>query len=106
MACVNFKVGLERRQILDLPEPRLRVWEYQAEQKVCPSCQTSLAAAFPAEVRAPIQYGNRLGAIAVYLVEQQLLPWERACEVLHDLLGVWMSQGTLASLIARGAKQL
>jgi transposase len=47
-----------------------------------------------------------LGAIAVYLVEQQLLPWERACEVLPDLLGVRMSQGTLASLIARCAKQL
>jgi transposase len=98
--------GVERRQIFDLPEPRLRVWEYQAEQKVCPSCQTSLTAAFPAEVRAPIQYGSRLGAIAVYLVEQQLLPWERACEVLHDLLGVQMSQGTLASLIARCAKEL
>lgn len=98
--------GRERRQVIDLPEPRLHVLEYQAEQKVCPHCQRSLTAAFPAEVRAPIQYGSRLGAMAVYLVEQQLLPWERACEVLHDLLGVQMSQGTLARLITRCAEQL
>ncbi|HEX4207341.1 MAG TPA: transposase [Ktedonobacteraceae bacterium] len=47
-----------------------------------------------------------IGAIAVYLVEQQLLPWDRACEVMEDLLGISMSQGTLCSLIERSAKHL
>lgn len=98
--------GVERRQVIDLPEPQLRVWEYQAEQKVCPACQRPQTALFPAEARAPIQYGSKLGAIAVYLVEQQLLPWERACEVLHDLLGVHLSQGTLANLLERCANEL
>lgn len=98
--------GVERRQVIDVPEPRLWVWEYQAEQKVCPHCHTSTTASFPAEVRAPLQYGPRLATIAVYLVEQQLLSWERACEVMRDLLGVSLSQGTLATLIERLAKQL
>jgi len=96
----------ERRQVIDVPEPRLRIWEYQAEQKVCPHCHQLTTASFPASVHAPVQYGSRLGAIAVYLVEQQLLPWERTCEVLDDLLGVQMSQGTLASLIGRLSQQL
>ena len=48
----------------------------------------------------------RLGAIAVYLVEPQLLPWARPCEVLADLLGVQISEGTLASLIERCAENL
>jgi transposase len=44
--------------------------------------------------------------MAVYLVEQQLLPWGRACEILSDLLGTPMSEGTLGSLIERCAHNL
>src|SRR5205823_1551676 len=77
---------IERRQVVDVPSPRLLVQEHQAEQKQCPACQQITAAPFPAEVQAPVQYGPRLGAMAVYLVQQQLLPWGRACEVLFDLV--------------------
>lgn len=99
-------VGVERRQVVDVPLPRLLVREHQAEQKVCPRCQHETRASFPEEVPAPVQYGPHIAAIAVYLVEQQLLPWERACEVLNDLLGVSMSQGTLAHLLERCASHL
>jgi transposase len=47
--------GGERRQIVDLPSPRLVVREYRAEQKQCPYCQHITIAAFPAEVQAPTQ---------------------------------------------------
>ncbi|HZU67323.1 MAG TPA: IS66 family transposase [Ktedonobacteraceae bacterium] len=97
---------IERRQVVDVPAPRLLVQEHQAERKQCPCCQQITAAAFPAGVEAPLQYGMRLGATAVYLVQQQLLPWGRACEVLADLLGVQISEGTLASLIERCAQNL
>jgi transposase len=39
-------------------------------------------------------------------VEQQLLPWGRVCEVLADLLGIPMSEGTLCSLIEHCAQTL
>ena len=99
-------VQIERRQVVDVPAPRLLVQEHQAERKQCPFCQQLTAAAFPAGVDAPLQYGMRLGATAVYLVQQQLLPWARACEVLSDLVGVQISEGTLASLIERCAQNL
>ena len=98
--------GRERRQVVDVPTPRLLVREYQAEQKRCPDCQHITIAAFPAEVQAPMQYGPNVGAMAVYLVEQQLLPQARACEVMRDLLGVQMSEGTVWDLIKRCAGQL
>jgi transposase len=98
--------GRERRQVVDVPSPRLWVREYQAEQKQCPQCQQITIAAFPAGVQAPIQYGPNVGATAVYLVEQQLLPLARACEVMRDLLGVQMSEGTVWELIKRCARQL
>jgi transposase len=95
--------GRERRQVVDLPAPRLVVREYRAEQKQCPHCQHITLAAFPAGVQAPIQYGPNAGASAVYLVEQQLLPLARACEVMRDLLGVQISEGTIWELIKRCA---
>src|SRR2546428_4093762 len=98
--------GRERRQVVDLPSPRVVVQEYRAEQKQCPHCQYITRAAFPAGVQAPVQYGPNVGATAVYLVEQQLLPLARACEVMRDLLGVQMSEGTVWELIKRCAEQL
>ncbi len=98
--------GLERRQVLDLPEPRLVVVEHQAVQKRCPTCEGLSTAVFPALIRAPIQYGPRIGAIGVYLTQQQLLPLARACEVMEDLLGVSISEGTLCAEISRCATTL
>jgi len=40
------------------------------------------------------------------IVQQQLLSWTRASEVLADLAGVQISEGTLASLIERCSAQL
>lgn len=64
------------------------------------------SAAFPEEVRAPVHYSAAFGAVGVYLVTQQLLPYERACEVMEDLLGPPMRVGTLQSMIRRCAEQV
>jgi transposase len=100
------RLAVERRQVLDLPPKRVVVIEHQAQQKCCPSCQESSSAPFPEDVQAPVQYGAALGAVGVYLVQQQLVPYERACEVIEDLLGPPMSVGTLQGLVARCAEQL
>lgn len=97
---------VERRQVVDLPPVQVLVQEHRVEHKQCPHCQGMTHAAFPAEVRAPIQYGTRIGAIAVYLVEQHFLPLQRACEVMGDLLGIPISQGCVCELIARCAAHL
>src|SRR5947199_2058093 len=103
-AVVSLQV--ERRQVLDLPPKRVLVIEHQVEHKYCPACHEISAAAFPQEVRAPVQYGAAFGASGVYLVRQQLLPYERACEVMQDLLGPSMCVGTLEGLVQRCAAQL
>src|SRR5437667_11986007 len=97
---------VERRQVLDLPPKRVLVIEHQAQQKCCRACHQISLAAFPDDIRAPVQYGAAIGAVGVYLVQQQLLPYERACEVVEDLLGPPMSVGTLQGLVERCAKQL
>jgi len=59
-ACVTL-----RRQVVDMPVPRLLVQEHRTEQKLCPRCQQLTQAPFPAGVTAPIQYGPRIGAGAL-----------------------------------------
>jgi transposase len=100
-ACVTL-----RRQVVDIPSPRLFVQEHRAEHKQCPHCQQMNVASFPPEVTAPIQYGARIGAMAVYLTQYQLLPLQRTTEVLSDVVGVQMSEATVGELIQRTASQL
>lgn len=92
--------------MFDIPPKRLVVLEHQAEQKYCPHCQQITKAPFPSQVSAPVQYGPAFGALAVYLVQQQLLPYERACETIQDLIGPSMTVGTIKELVDRCAQQL
>ena len=92
--------GVEKRQVQDLPPLRLLVTEHQAETKTC-SCGHLNKAAFPEGVNAPAQYGEAIKAAAVYLKNYQFLPYDRTCELLHDVFGCPMSEGTLANIIAQ-----
>ena len=84
----------ERRQVFDLPEPKLEVTEHQAEIKTC-ACGCVNRAAFPSDVTAPVQYGLRIKSVAVYLKEYQLLPFERLAEIMRDLFACdTFSEGT------------
>jgi transposase len=75
----------ERRQVHDLPPPKLEVVEHQAQTKVCQRCGTKNKAKFPAGVNAPVQYGEGIRAVATYLMGYQLLPFERCAEAMGDL---------------------
>ena len=57
---------VERRQVFDLPEPKLEITEHQAEVKTC-ACGCLNRVAFPPEAAAPVQYGPRVKSAAVYL---------------------------------------
>jgi transposase len=95
-------VGVEKRQVFDLPEPRLEVTEHQASIYRCEHCRGQTKAAFPEGVTSPVQYGRRVKATAVYLNVQQLIPEDRVAQAMNDLFGA----GLLcpASLVAWGER--
>jgi transposase len=88
-------VGYARRQVFDLPPPRVIVTEYRAEEKCCPHCRSVQHAAFPPDVTAPAQYGPMLRAWMIYLNQQHLLPLNRVAQLLEDLTGTCPSEGTI-----------
>jgi transposase len=59
---------------------------------------------FPREARSRAQYGPRLRALAVYLVEQQLVPYARVRALLADLFGAHLSSGTLVQWVGQAAQ--
>lgn len=96
----------ERRQVQDLPRLRLCVTEHQALHVRCPACQAVSVGTFPAEAPSRAQYGPRLRALCVYLVEQQLVPYGRVRELLSDVLGARLSEGTLVVWVRQSAATL
>jgi transposase len=89
----------ECRQVIDLPVKRLWVTEHQVEEKQCPQCHHLTRASFPASVKAAVQYGTGIQALAVSLVQGQVVPYARASQLLHDLLGVQLSAGSIATCV-------
>ena len=98
-------VGVEARQVFDLPEIRLRVVEHRAERRRC-ECGTVTAAGFPVQARASACYGPGVRALVCYLTTGQYLPVERATELLAHVVGAGVAGGTLAAIVAEGAGRL
>ena len=98
--------SVERRQVFDIPEPKLEVTEHQVEVKTC-TCGCVNRAAFPPDVTAPVQYGLRVKSVAVYLKAYQLLPFERHSEIMRDIFACEsFSEGTLANFDADCSRRL
>lgn len=93
--------SVERRQVWEIPPIVVEVTEHRFVSKTCPWCNsvTTSTEMAPADVQAPVQFGPRLQAVAVYLKEYQLLPYERSAEVFADLFDCSVSPGTLASMV-------
>lgn len=88
-------LGLLKRQVFDIPLPKIEVTEHQAEIKVCSCCNKRVIAAFPYGVNAPVQYGRVIQSWAVYFQQQQFIPEERLQETLSDLFNVNLATATL-----------
>jgi transposase len=87
--------GWDLGQVHDLPPMRLQVTNHQTEVKCCPQCQTLNRGKFPAGITCGVQYGSALKGLLVYLSDYQLLPCARTMELLSDVFGCSLSQGTL-----------
>lgn len=91
----NERQSIIRRQVFDLHQGRMQVTEHRAEARRCPACAITTKAKFPAGVRAPAQYGQRVFSRSVYLHLYQLLPVARTSETMRDLFDCHISAATI-----------
>jgi transposase len=101
----EMSAGYQSRQVFDVPEPKVVVSEHRAHSCVCPNCQTITSASFPEGVNAPVQYGARICAFVVYLLNYHFVPEDRLAELLADLFGLEIVPATIARMSAACAKR-
>jgi transposase len=62
--------------------------------------------AFPEGVSAPVQYGDRIAAVVVYLSAFQFLPLDRLATLMSDLFNVSLSRATIETMSRRAGQRL
>ena len=97
--------GVERRQVFDLPQVKVKVTEHQLIEREC-GCGRRTRGTAPQGACAPVQYGPRIAAIIIYLYAGQFLSKKRTAQALGELFGIPLSSGTVAALTARAAGRL
>lgn len=92
-------VDAEEAQVFDLPPLRPVVTSHLRLHVVCPGCQHLEKGTFPTGIRPGTQYGAGVKALATYLLQAQLLPYERTAECLHELFHLPVSQAALGDFL-------
>lgn len=98
--------GYEIRQVYDVPPTKIEVLEHRAEIKECPICHQTSMGEFPRGVNQPVQYGERIKAQMVYFNQQHYVPLERTAEILEDLYGHSVSEGTIVETCNQVARRV
>lgn len=86
---------IKKRQVFDIPVLKAEVTEHQVEIKCCPSCGREIESSFPEKILAPVQYGNNMMAFASYLMNYQLIPFNRTAVFFRDVFNLPASEGWL-----------
>ncbi|MGR3911749.1 MAG: IS66 family transposase [Candidatus Rhabdochlamydia sp.] len=89
---------VEKRQVFELPQPKIETTEYQAIEKTCLRCGRLTRASFPEHVKGPVQFGSRVKALASYLSSLHFIPVNRICQIFKDLLGISLSPGSCMNI--------
>lgn len=83
-----------RRQVFELPPPRLQVHEHQLMEATC-QCGCQVRGLFPESVTAPVQYGPRLLALGTLLNTDYRLPFAKISALFGDLFGQQVNESTV-----------
>lgn len=94
------------RQIVDIPDVEVKVIEHRAEVKKCPKCRRKNTGKFPKGITNTVQYGEKIKAVSVYLTQYQLIPYKRGSELIADMFGINLSQGTMVNFNNRCHEKL
>ena len=87
--------GFRKRQVFEIEDGKLLVIEHRGPAVCCPACRRTSFGQFPANVKAPVQYGAGVFSRLLYLHLYQLLPVARTAETMRDLFDCPVSPATV-----------
>ena len=96
----------EKRQVFDLPKPKVEVTEHCTEAKICPCCGGISKGLFPENISAPVQYGERVQALSAYFSHQHFIPFDRLSQMFEDVFEIGISPATCANIDSKLFTQL
>jgi transposase len=84
-----------KRQVFDIPEPRLLVTEHRLGHVSC--CGVEQVGSFPSNISSPVQYGHKIKALSVLLNTEYRLPYEKISQLFGDIYGCSFNESTAVS---------
>lgn len=97
---------LEQRQVVDIPEIKPYVTEYQQKAGLCTHCGQRNIGHFPENIAPHIQIGERAKALSGYLNVHTHMSNEKIEQFFEDILGLDISKGTVNNKINELARDL
>jgi transposase len=96
---------ISKRQVLELPPIELDCIEYQQMGCSCSRCFHLQKAEYPKNVTAPIQYGNGVIGLIVYMNVFQYIPYRRMKNFFEDIFNHSISEGTINNLLVKAGNK-
>jgi len=93
-----------KRQVIDIPPIIPEYTEHRVYSARC-NCGHVTKQAFPSGVDSPISYGVNIEALVAYMYSRQYLPSERMQELLRDVYGLPISEGSIFNILGRFSKK-
>lgn len=95
----------ERRQVLDIPLPVIRIKEWRSWGCDCGYCGHHQQGSFPDGVTNHIQYGPNIQSLVVYHSYYQFVPFGRLQDMFDKVFHLSISKGTLENILRRTAQK-
>ena len=89
---------------VDLPPIKPVTTRINVHSGNCPCCKKRIAAKPPADMAPGTPFGPGIVSVVTYLHACQMVSYSRLTEVLDGLLGLKLSEGAIANMLARAAK--
>lgn len=88
---------------IDLPPIKPVTTRINLHKGTCPCCKRRVAAVAPADMQPGSPFGPGIVSIAAYLHGCHMVSYSRLTEVFAGLLGLKISEGAIANMLARAA---
>jgi transposase len=90
-------VSFQKKQLFEIPVPKIYVTEYQVIECKCPKCGAMNQGKAPDNIKAPVQYGNMAKSLAVLLTNDFKLPVAKTKQIFKILYGCAMNESVIQS---------